>query len=83
MVTHNNIHIPKESFPYWIWFVIEFAIVMAVSLLVSRQIMGSFQEYEETMRNWIFWGLVGSFFLGWYVIIRTFILKKKILENRW
>lgn len=81
MVTHDNIYIPTESLPHWIWFVIEFAIVLAVSALVSRQIMGIFVGLEETMQNWVFFGLLTAIFGGWYIIIRGFILKKPILEG--
>ena len=82
MVSHDNIHIPGESFPHWIWFVIEFIIVFAVSSLISRGIMGIFAEFEEPMQNWIFWGIVAAIFLGWYIIIRGLIIKKPILQNR-
>lgn len=81
MVTHDNIHIPTESFPHWIWFVIEFAIVLAVSALVSREIMGIFVGLEVTMQNWVYFGLITAIFGGWYIIIRGLILKKPILEG--
>ena len=32
------------------------------------------------MSNWIFYGIVGSIFGVWYLVIRGFILKKKILR---
>ena len=32
-----------------------------------------------SMSNWIFYGIVGTIFGAWYLIIRGFILKKKIL----
>ncbi len=107
MVTHDNIHIPTESFPHWIWFVIEFSIVMAVAVLVSHKIIPVFEEIivsqkwvclqvshllnctkeeeftpDEGMLNWIFWGIVTAIFLVWYIFIRSFILKKPILQNR-
>ena len=82
MPAHDNIHIPTESFPHWIWFMIEFAIVFAVAAVVSREIMVVFQDLEEPSRNWIYWGLVTAFFLGWYIVIRSWILKKPILQNR-
>ena len=84
MVAHDNIHIPSESFPHWIWFVIEFFIVLAVATLVSRGIMGVFEgmEMDAGNLNWIFWGLVTAIFLGWYIGIRRLILKKPILESR-
>ena len=82
MVTHDNIHIPSESFPHWIWFVIEFAIVLAVSALLSREITGVFGGLEEIMQNWVFMGFLTVIFGSWYIIIRAFILKKPILTGR-
>ena len=82
MTTHDNIHIPTESFPHWIWFVIEFFIVLAVSALISREIMVAFQEYEEPLQNWIFFGIITAIFFVWGIIIRSIILKKPILRNR-
>ena len=82
MVVHNNIHIPAESLPHWVWFVIEFAIVLAVSALISREIMRIFEGLEETMQNWVYFGLLTTIFGGWYIIIRGFILKKPILTGR-
>jgi hypothetical protein len=82
MVTHNNVHIPKESWPHWTWYAIEFFIVLAISLLVSREITNSIAGLDESMQNWIFYSIVGAIFIGWYIIIRGLILKKKILENR-
>ena len=81
MATHDNIHIPGESFPHWIWFVIEFAIVFAVSALISRAIVGNFADFEEGMRNWMFWGIVAAIFLSWYVGIRGLIIKKPVFEG--
>lgn len=83
MVSHDNISIPGESFPHWVWFVIEFAIVLAISALVSREIMVVFENYEETMKNWIFFGILTVIFGSWYIVIRGFILKKPILTGRW
>jgi hypothetical protein len=82
VVTHDNIHIPAESLPHWVWFVIEFTIVLAVSALLSREIMGGFEGLEETMQNWVYFGLLTAIFGGWYIIIRGFILKKPILTGR-
>ena len=114
MGVHNNVHIPKESWPNWIWYAIEFGIVLAVSMLVAREISDyliadiakslgyetaldsweginiyskEFQDLASeiqgpiiAMSNWIFYGIVGSIFGGWYIIIRGLILKKKILS---
>ena len=82
MVTHDNIHIPGESIPHWVWFVIEFTIVLAVSALISKEIMVVFEGYEETIKNWIFFGILTSIFGSWYIIIRGMILKKPILAGR-
>ena len=82
MATHDNIHIPTESFPHWIWFVIEFAIVLAVSALLSREITEAIEGLEETMQNWVFMGILTVIFGSWYIIIRGFILKKPILTGR-
>ena len=83
MGVHNNVHIPSESWPYWTWYVIEFGIVLAVSLLVSREITDSIEGLDATQQNWVFYGIVGGIFLAWYVLIRGLVLKKKILETRY
>jgi len=84
MGVHNNVHIPRESWPNWTWLAVEFFIVLAVSTLVSREITGMFTQMglDAQMQNWIFWGIVGAIFVGWYIIIRWLILKKPILENK-
>ena len=83
MGTHDNIHIPKESFPHWIWYVIEIAIVLALSLVASSKITDSIEGLTPETQNYVFIGIVGIFFLVWYIGIRGFILKKKILQNRY
>jgi hypothetical protein len=84
MGVHNNVHIPRESWPYWTWLAVEFFIVLAISTLVSREITGMLTQmgFDAQMQNWIFWGIVGAIFVGWYIIIRWLILKKPILENK-
>ena len=81
MVKHDNIHIPTESFPHWIWFVIEFAIVLAVSAVLSKEATGAIEGLDEVMQNWVFMGILTSIFGGWYIIIRGLILKKPILSG--
>jgi len=78
--TNSNAHIPKESWPGWTWYAIEFGIVLATSMLVSREITDSF-ELDPEAQNYLFMGIVGLIFLGWYIGIRGFVLKKKILRN--
>ena len=106
MVTHDNIHIPGESFPHWIWFVIEFAIVLGIAALIAFQVTPTFEDAvtrqslecvqesheskcslgepapDENLLTWIFWGIVTAIFFVWYVVIRSIILKKPILQNR-
>jgi hypothetical protein len=36
-------------------------------------------EMQQTMLNWIFWGIVGVIFAGWYLGARRFVLKRTIL----
>ena len=51
MATHDNIHIPGESFPHWIWFTIEFFIVLGIALAISHQITLSLEDVVVT-QNW-------------------------------
>ena len=104
MPARNNIHVPSESWLFFSWYVIEFAIVIALAIVVSWQINPFFEDYvvmngweceqesqetnctiadeatvQQTSLNWIFWGIVGAIFAGWYLGARRFVLKRKIL----
>lgn len=81
MGANPYVHVPKESWPNWTWYAIEFGIVLAVSMLVSREITNSIEELSPELQNYVFMGIVGGIFLAWYIGIRGFILKKKILRN--
>ncbi|MDH3203066.1 MAG: hypothetical protein OEL81_00105 [Nitrosopumilus sp.] len=81
MGANPYVHIPKESWPNWTWYAIEFGIVLAISMLVSREITNSIEELSPELQNYVFMGIVGGIFLAWYIGIRGFILKKKILRN--
>ncbi len=83
MVVHPNIHIPKESWPHWTWYAIECVLVIVLSFLAAVKITDSFGELPVDVHNYMIAGIVGIFFLVWYVGIRGFILKKKILRNRY
>ena len=83
MGVHNNVHIPKESWPHWTWYAIEFGIVLAISMLVSREITNSIAGLSPEAQNWVFYAIVMGIFIGWYVIIRGMILKKPVLENKY
>ena len=37
---------------------------------------------DEATLNWIYWGIVGACFCGWYLVIRPYGLKKPILKDR-
>ena len=37
MTSHDNVHIPKESWPKFSWFLIEFALVIVVALVIAWQ----------------------------------------------
>ena len=104
MPARNNIHVPSESWPFFSWSIIEFAIVIALAIVVSWQVNPFFEdsvvmygweceqesqetnctitdepEMQQTMLNWIFWGIVGVIFAGWYLGARRFVLKRTIL----
>ena len=81
MGANPYVHVPKESWPNWTWYAIEFGIVLAISMLVSREITNSIEELSPELQNYVFMGIVGGIFLAWYIGIRGFILKKKILRN--
>ena len=83
MVVNPNIHIPKESWPNFIWYAIEFGIVIAISMLVSKEITDSIEGITPQIQNYMFMGIVGGIFFIWYIIIRNFVFKKKILDNKY
>ena len=104
MPARNNVHVPSESWPFFSWFVIEFAVVIAIAVVIAWQTSPYFedsvmmygweceQESQETncsvaeeksvnqeMLNWIFWGIGGLVFAGWYLVIRRLVWKRKVL----
>ena len=81
MGANPYIHIPKESFPNWIWYTIECVIVIVISMLTSSKITDSIEGLTPEVQNYVFMGIVGAFFLIWYIGIRGIILKMKILKN--
>ncbi len=83
MKVHDNLHIPKESWPHWTWYAIEAVLVIVLSFLASVKITDSFRELPVDVHNYTITGIFGLFFLVWYIGIRGFILKKKILQNRY
>ena len=83
MGAHNNVHIPSEAWPRWTWFAIEFGIVLAVSMLISREIVNLIVDLAPDMQNWVFFGVVGMIFMGWYLVLRALVFKSPILGNRY
>jgi len=85
MGVNPYIHIPKESWPSWTWYAIECVIVIALSMITSSKITDSIEAIAELpeIQNYVFMGIVGLIFLIWYIGIRGFILKKKILRNKY
>lgn len=83
MGAHNNVHVPKESWPVFLWYAIEFFIVLAVGLLISYNSMDFFKKLssDSSMSTWIFWGIVGAVYLVYYMIVRPIILKKPALSK--
>ena len=76
-------HVPKESFPRFVWYVIEFGIMLGIGVGISFKSVEYFQQLgmTEAMTNWIFWGIVGVPIAIYYIIIRSHIFKKPILEQ--
>jgi|TARA_B110000014_G_scaffold232850_1_gene195803 hypothetical protein len=51
MPARNNIFVPKESWPKFSWFIIEFAIVMAVAVVIAWQTSPIFEDLV-IMNGW-------------------------------
>lgn len=82
MVTHDNIHIPKESWPHWTWYAIEFFITLAIAVVIAFKSTDAIEGLSPELQNWVFYGIVTLEFFVWYIVIRGLILKKPILGNR-
>jgi bacteriorhodopsin len=76
MGVHPNIHIPKESWPHWTWYAIECVLLIAISLVASSKITNSIEGLTPEVQNYMFIGIMGIFFLIWYVGLRRLILTK-------
>jgi hypothetical protein len=81
MGVHNNVHIPKGAWPNFTWYAIEFAIVLAVSMLLAREVNMYLSELTPEIQNYIWFAIVGIVFIAWYLGIRRLIFKKKVLQN--
>ena len=83
MGAHNNIHVPKESWPAFLWYAIEFFVVLGAGIGISVISMDYFKKmgFDESMTNWIFWGIVGIVFLVYYLIVRPLIMKRPALTK--
>jgi len=80
---HNNVHVPKESWPAFLWYAIEFFIVLGVGIGISVNSIDYFKKmgFDESMTDWIFWGIVGIVFLAYYLIVRPLLLRKPALSK--
>ena len=75
------VHIPKESFPSWIWYAAECVGLIVIAFLSAVQITNTCEVLLTTeQHNYMITGIFASFFVVWYVLIRSIILKKKILR---
>ncbi len=77
------VHIPNESFPRFVWYVIEFGIMLGIGVGIAFGSLDYFNQIgiSESMTNWIFWGIVGIPITIYYIIIRSHLFKKRILEQ--
>ena len=83
MGVHNNIHVPRDSWPLYMWYVIEFFIALGVGLGISYESMDYFRKigFSDAMTTWAFWGIDGAVLLVYYLIIRPFIMKRPVLSK--
>jgi len=83
MGVHNNAHVPKESWPGFLWYAIEFFLALGAGLGISLNSMDYFKKigFDDTMSTWIFWGIIGAVFLVYYLVVRPIILRKPILSK--
>ena len=51
MPARNNVHVPKASWPKFSWFVIEFAIVIAVAVVIAWQTNPLYEDFV-VMKGW-------------------------------
>ena len=51
MPARNNVHVPAESWPFFSWFVIEFAVVIAIAVVIAWQ-TNPFFEDSVIMYGW-------------------------------
>lgn len=83
MGVHNNVHIPEESWPHFLWYAIEFFIVLGISLGIGMVVANYFTQiqFKPQMVNWIFWGVAGAGLLIYYLGIRPHVFKKPIFSK--
>jgi len=51
MPARNNVHVPAESWPFFSWFVIEFAVVIAIAVVIAWQTSPFFED-SVMMYGW-------------------------------
>ena len=70
----------KNSWPNWTWYAIECVALIVIAFVSAVQITNTFEGLTTEQHNYVITGIFASFFLVWYVLIRSIILKKKILR---
>ena len=51
MPARNTVHVPSESWPFFSWFVIEFAVVIAIAVVIAWQTSPFFED-SVVMYGW-------------------------------
>ena len=51
MPARNNVHVPSESWPFFSWFGIEFAVVIAIAVVIAWQTSPFFED-SVVMYGW-------------------------------
>ena len=83
MGVHNNIHVPRDSWPNFMWYAIEFFIALGAGLGISYVSMDYFAKLGVTgnMTTWLFWGIDGAVLLVYYLIVRPLVMKRPVLSR--
>lgn len=78
------VEIPS-SWPPFLWYVMELAIVLAVGAGLADYSSGFWNELglEEQMINFVWWGIVGLVFVLYYLVFRRLLFKKSVLETEY
>ncbi len=59
------VHIPKESFPGWIWYAVECVALIVIAFFSAVLITNTFEGLTTEQHNYVITGIFASFFLVW------------------